>query len=494
MLIVSVIVPVCAVFLGFRILWRNQSSNWSLLLLQACLASGWALGASSCAYFVWLVLIGPPDFIFVVIELACLIGLLVPLFLVLHSRHQRKGTEVPAWHWTATVFSCILWAALALSLTLAVKTFLWLYLLAPHGSWDATALWNNRARHLFRGGDRWRDSFSDNYIGNSDYPLLVPAAVARCWTYVNGRPTTAPGLIAGLFAFATIGTLASSLAVLRSPSHGLIAGLVLLASQPFLLLATWQYADVPLSFFFLATTALFRLHDQSGVQGSRYPAVAGSTAGYAAWTKNEGLLFALAVLLARLVTVSPTRGWRASGRELGSYLLGLLPIGLLLLYFKTQVAPSTYRISVLFPPESPARVTDLSRYATIAKGFANELTTTWAHMGALLVLYFGLLGMPPRHKRKPGAACVFLILALMFSGYFIIYLTTSPDLTWHLQTSLDRLLIQLWPHALFGFFLLAATPEEAWEKRRPISVSPDSERPGESSTRPSGPGEAKQRT
>jgi hypothetical protein len=44
-------------------------------------------------------------------------------------------------------------------------------------------------------------------------------------------------------------------------------------------------------------------------------------------------------------------------------------------------------------------------------------------------------------------------------------------LTWQLQNSLDRLLTQLWPLALFTFFLLAGTPEEANGKEYAGSVT-----------------------
>jgi hypothetical protein len=52
-------------------------------------------------------------------------------------------------------------------------------------------------------------------------------------------------------------------------------------------------------------------------------------------------------------------------------------------------------------------------------------------------------------------------LGLTLAGYAFVYLTTPQDLAWHLRTSLHRLLLQLWPSALFVFFLLVKTPEQA---------------------------------
>ena len=46
-------------------------------------------------------------------------------------------------------------------------------------------------------------------------------------------------------------------------------------------------------------------------------------------------------------------------------------------------------------------------------------------------------------------------------GYAAIYLLISRDLRWHLDTSLYRLYMHVWPLGLFGYFLILATPAEA---------------------------------
>jgi len=44
-------------------------------------------------------------------------------------------------------------------------------------------------------------------------------------------------------------------------------------------------------------------------------------------------------------------------------------------------------------------------------------------------------------------------------GYFAVYLITPYDLVWHLSHSLGRLFLQVWPSALFLFFLAIKGPE-----------------------------------
>jgi hypothetical protein len=51
----------------------------------------------------------------------------------------------------------------------------------------------------------------------------------------------------------------------------------------------------------------------------------------------------------------------------------------------------------------------------------------------------------------------------------VVYLITPHDLEWHIMTSLNRLLLQLWPAIIFIIFIAARTPEMVFpseEQRR----------------------------
>ena len=58
----------------------------------------------------------------------------------------------------------------------------------------------------------------------------------------------------------------------------------------------------------------------------------------------------------------------------------------------------------------------------------------------------------------------------MLVGYFFVYMTTPIDLTFYLATSIDRLLLQLWPSALLALFLCLGDPEAACFRRRTGAV------------------------
>jgi hypothetical protein len=57
-------------------------------------------------------------------------------------------------------------------------------------------------------------------------------------------------------------------------------------------------------------------------------------------------------------------------------------------------------------------------------------------------------------------------LLIMFSGYCVVSLASPADMSWQAETSLDRLLLQLWPGVLFNCFLAVRTPEESARKYR----------------------------
>ena len=54
------------------------------------------------------------------------------------------------------------------------------------------------------------------------------------------------------------------------------------------------------------------------------------------------------------------------------------------------------------------------------------------------------------------------VLGLMLMSYYFVYVTTPFDISWHVSSSIDRLLVQLWPALVLAVFF---TP-------RSMSLSP----------------------
>jgi hypothetical protein len=422
-------------------------------VLRLGLSLGLALGFTSATYFLWLLWRGPTASGFLAAELAFFGVSIVGLAWV--TRRTRLATRVVAEdaarmvpRWPGVVLFLVSVTALATGAMQAWRS--------PHGDLDAWAIWNLRARFLYRGGEDWRDGFRPELTwAHPDYPLLLPANVARCWTFAGGETTLAPRLIALAFAAATAFVLVSGVALLRTPTQGCLAGIVLLATPAYVELATAQYADVPLGFYFLASVLLFEVYDRQEVKLMRVPLLAGLLTGMAAWTKNEGLLFLVATLAARGVAA---RGpWRVRAEELLAFAAGLTPFLACVAYFKWRLAPASDLLEEQSLPALWGKLTTLKRYGVVAVETLGGMLRLAYGAGALLPLYALLLGSAPVPR---GGRHVAVVLGLMLLGYALVYLTTPHDLTWHVSSSADRLLLQLWPTALLLFFLRFAAPEE----------------------------------
>ena len=123
---------------------------------------------------------------------------------------------------------------------------------APHGIWDAWAIWNARARFLFRGyPDVWTQAFSPELDwSHPDYPLLVPVSVARAWAYIGGERITVPILLAATFCAGIVATAAMSVSRSATAWRGVLTAVMILASPAFLANAVAQCADIPLAFLY----------------------------------------------------------------------------------------------------------------------------------------------------------------------------------------------------------------------------------------------------
>jgi hypothetical protein len=59
---------------------------------------------------------------------------------------------------------------------------------------------------------------------------------------------------------------------------------------------------------------------------------------------------------------------------------------------------------------------------------------------------------------------VWMLPAAQLLLYLLVYVLTPHELQWHMNYSMSRLLIHLFPAALFAYFLFVDTPEAALNK------------------------------
>jgi hypothetical protein len=458
--LVALLVPVALGVAFVGLLWPPLRSH---TVLKACLSIGLGFGVFSCLFFGQMVIGMRSGNSWLWTQAIALL-----LLVLLCYRNPRREAPVASSHQVdveAKPQKLIRTMAVLFGLVLAadIASFVLNSMAHPLGETDAWMIWNVRARFLFMGGERWRDAFSPLLI-HADYPLLIPAAVAGSWSNIGADSVLVPIGIAMLFTFATVGLVASTVTLLCSPTQGMLAGLTLLTTPYLIWHGANQYADVPLAFFFASTVALLMIHDHVAPGSRALILLAGFSAGLAAWTKNEGVLFVFALILTRLLTFCWRHGLQSSVRQMGSFFSGLVPVLLIVGYFKTQLAPPNDMVSADILGRTVPQLLQLTRYAQVWTAIAQKLSVFARGNLELLAIYGVLAGTAVAERDRSGLIAGFLMLSTVLAAHSLILVLTPYDLSWHLRTSLDRLLLQLWPSFVLLFFLTVRLPELAWAR------------------------------
>lgn len=411
------------------------------MMLRIALLAGAAAGICSALYFVSLTIGAGPIVPLVVSALIC-------AGLIIWFRLPAAPDGKPATGWLRTVFCTVLAAAIVAFVVISAKQ--------PHGFWDAWSIWNLHARFLERdGGAQWTAVFAKqlNWT-HPDYPLLTPALVAQIWSVVRSEVTAVPAAVAFLFTFGTAALLIGAIHRLRGWEQALIAGTFLLGGGEFIEQGVVQYADIPLAFYILAALVLLCFDDP------KCTVLAGAMAGFAAWTKNEGLVFLVVLVAARSVAQWGFGKTAALARESVLFALGLAPVLAVVALFKFRYAPADELVFAHKSGEILGRAIDFGRYITVTEAFVKAAFGLGAYLvPAILVLagYAWLVQFKVERQRRTAVATVIATVILMLAGDFFVYVLFPNDVNWQIGTSIDRIFIQVWPAALLGFFTLTST-------------------------------------
>jgi hypothetical protein len=459
-LIAAVLVSSAAGFaMTSRVVFPGTSR--ASLCTAAALAVGMGIGVTGCAFFAWTALVGPAVPGYAVVELLLLAGITVVLRRKIFKTSTRWLAALP--HPARRPVGWIWLAVAGASLAVALNVFVVRSLRDPHGGWDAWMTWNVAARFLSRGQSHWQDAFSPSFR-HPDYPWLLPASVGRLWTWMGTESVMAPAAIAMLFTLATVGLAGASLALLRTERQAILAILTLVGTRSLITYGAAQYADIPLAFFMFATIVLFFLSDRAE-PGHRLIALAGIAAGFAAWTKNEGQLFIVAIIVARCAAISIQHGWRAYMNEVPSFAVGLAPVLAIVVYFKVHLAPANEFVAGQGLSDTLPRLLDIGRYLAVAAVFKTE-TGRLGYNGLVglipvLVVYLLVVGLRIDPVDRPALVMSLITVVLVLTGYVLVLVTAPGDFLRLLNRSVDRLLLHVWPIIVFVTFMVARPPEEA---------------------------------
>ena len=328
-----------------------------------------------------------------------------------------------------------------------------------HGGWDAVAIWNVKARFFYL-AERPADVLKAVELSRSqlDYPVLLPSLVARGWQYAGRMTVLVPGALAIVFTMATFVLAVAALRVLAPGVDAMLGGCLLIGTPFFLRHGVSQYADIAMCLFVTAAVMLLSIASVRDAEAPRLRVLAGLFAGFAMCTKNEGLLFVLVLAVAQLGLAIRQGRATAAIRAGAAFGGGVIPGLLAFAIFKLLYSPPNQIVAGVTVDTAAANLVDWPRHLKIITDLVREgrgFGEWWINPAPLLFIYFlGRYAVAPIRKLDEKWLLPGSVLVLMALGYYGIYLMSPYDVDWHIQTSLSRLILQLWPTILMFYCLL----------------------------------------
>ena len=273
---------------------------------------------------------------------------------------------------------------------------------------------------------------------------------------MTAESTAIAGAVNLLFLTSAIAAPFYAIRLLRGPALAALCALSILGASSLVRVSASLYADVPLAAFFIiaGTFLVYGLEVETSGPGPFL--LAGLAAGFAAWTKNEGLLFCLSLALAHFLSVSNRKEVRRRLQSALPFLAGMAVLLAMVWYFKVRMAPANDLVNASNTAVFSARIGDFNRYWVTFWAFVGEFLTFGNVIVPPLIVFSAWLALVRLRSTLSGAALLPLVAAaFQLAGYFAIYVVTPKDLDWQLNTSLPRLLLHVWPLAVTGIFLIS---------------------------------------
>ncbi len=443
--------PILTGALIIRLLWVDQKDFGSCILCL-WLGAGLGFGLSALLYYIYLLFFaGSPYFLYA--ELALFLMVLAAVY----AAQKKTAADLAPGRWKISLPQMIILFIAGAVFAISFWSLLIYSRQTAYGDWDAWMIFNRSARFIYRSPLNWQDAFSKdmNLLFHADYPPLLALNIASRWEALGHETTHVPMLLGLSFSLAAFGICFGALANLASLGQAAL-GVILLGGVGFFLSEGGrQTADVPLAVYILSSVVFLFFHARQN--RAVFVALSAFMAGLAAWTKNEGLLFALASVAILFLAAL----WRRSFRDFLFYLLGLaLPLSLLL-HFKLQVSPASEFLNggtaLLIQ-----NLTDESRHRLIFGAFRKFFLYGggWAGIGifSILGMYF-LLFFSRSHRNARAVYLTLAILVMQLLGYYVFYLISPYDLNWHISYSLNRLFVHIYPSTVFVVLAASQPPE-----------------------------------
>ncbi len=381
------------------------------------IASGLSLGALSIVYFFSLVW-GLSFFIAIGLSVIAAGGI---WWWVLKGSGSSVAYNVEQQVWAMLIMAAGLYFIVVNSDVLSLN----------YGGWDAWVMWDLYAKYMAGGHEQWRYIFL-NTTGHADYPLLVPGIVGFFLRIFNSVPVH---VVSYIFCSVIMFFIPLLVFFETLKKNIIVAGLALFAfafDVAYLQESVLHYADIPLAFFFLSALICV----DNAKLNPKYVGIAAACLGCSLWTKNEGLV------LSAILVVFNARVFLS--RKNIKYTIAGIAIPLITLFvFKIGYATSNDMVGA-FASKGLNKIFDGSRYVYIFRRFYMEMATKFVMLKVVLLSYisFGIV-----QRKWPDRRFNMLLFCMLV--YLLIYVFSPYDLKWHMDTSVNRLIIHLVPAVFY---------------------------------------------
>lgn len=304
-----------------------------------------------------------------------------------------------------------------------------------------------KAKIMFLGDTGWRHIFEPILWRSSPhYPLLLPLTNVWGWT-ILGEPTyKIPVLTSFLYTLLTLILLCFGLKKYTKTNFTVLPIIVLLTLPFFVKLALSQYCDIVLGFYLLAS--LFCLITAKTDESKTFSFLAGIFIGILSFTKGEGLVAALIILLLSIPYLLYKRPRPV--KTVGAFFMGASITFIPTIIFQLLYAPENQTfINGITSVSHPAT---WIRLTTIFKFFLVEVSYSPNWHGLWMVLLLGFISSIKRCFNP-----TIIILPLFFFSYamiisFYYYLNTYFRIALWMQDTLHRILFAILPTVIFWIF------------------------------------------
>ncbi|MEH3055253.1 MAG: hypothetical protein PGN13_14835 [Patulibacter minatonensis] len=310
-------------------------------------------------------------------------------------------------------------AALVFALGLATQ------IRVPLTQWDAWAIWTNKAALFANLSHLPADTFTaPAWVGHPDYPIGLSLWEAAHFRALGRTDTShVAALDWGLLSAAML----AAFALAPGRSGRVSVPIIVAAALTVLPAATIGYADVPMGLFLAVGALALSRWQQSADPGALRLAVL--LLGGAAITKNEGLMGAIALLLAAFAC-GPAAGRRAVA--LGAVAWAALFVAPWRIWLALNDISGDLHLGHAL---SPAYLADHRERLT---PIFDALTTALLSDHTLMLVPIGIVALLALDRSR-AVAGFFAVAAVLYLGALVLVYWISPyEIGWHLSTSADR--------------------------------------------------------